>query len=120
MAIIVDSIAIPYLAYVTWDEYTSKPLGLRKPAAKIRLIFLDLYFIIFEAANLTLAFVALSDNEACLPSGSLPDPLHCTGEKDICARQKAMSGVLLVALVAWVLTFSVSVFRVIERVSGRQ
>jgi len=25
MAIIVNSIAIPYVAYVTWDEYMSKP-----------------------------------------------------------------------------------------------
>ncbi|KAL9094232.1 MAG: hypothetical protein Q9165_003372 [Trypethelium subeluteriae] len=121
MAIIVDSPAVPYLLYVTWDEYTSKPLGLRKPAAKIRLIFLDLYFIIFDASNLTLAFLSLTDNrEACLPTDDGPSPLACVSDKDICARKKALSGVLLVALVAWVLTFSVSVFRVIERVSGRQ
>lgn len=31
MAIIVGSVAIPYLGYVTWDEYMSKPYVLRKP-----------------------------------------------------------------------------------------
>ena len=25
MALIVDSIAVPYIGYVTWDEYMSKP-----------------------------------------------------------------------------------------------
>lgn len=25
MALIVGSIAIPYIGYVTWDEYTAKP-----------------------------------------------------------------------------------------------
>ena len=121
MAIVVDSIAIPYLLYVTYDEYTSKPLGLRRPAAKIRLIFLDLYFIIFDSANLTLAFLALTtEQETCVTDGLIPDPLHNAVDLDVYARKKALSGVLLVALVAWVLTFSVSVFRVIERVSGRQ
>ena len=120
MAIIVDSIAIPYLLYVTWDEYTSKPLGLRRPAAKIRLIFFDLYFIIFDSANLTLAFLALSDDRgSCLSYANAPDPVSCGSNRDICARKKGLSAVLLVALVAWVLTFSVSVFRVIERVTGR-
>ncbi|KAI9663188.1 MAG: hypothetical protein M1821_008236 [Bathelium mastoideum] len=120
MAIIVDSIAIPYLLYVTWDEYTSKPLGLRRPAAKIRLIFLDLYFIIFDSANLTLAFLALTtEQETCLVGETEGDPFHHAIDKDVRARKKSLSGVLLVALVAWVLTFSVSVFRVIERVSGR-
>jgi hypothetical protein len=62
MAIVVDVVAIPYILYITWDEYTGKPLGLRSPKAKIRLVLLDLFFIIFESANLALAFAALTDN----------------------------------------------------------
>lgn len=31
MAIVVGSIAIPYLGYVTWDEYMSKPYVLSLP-----------------------------------------------------------------------------------------
>lgn len=37
MAIVVDAIALVYLVYVTWDEYSGKPLGLRSPKAKMRL-----------------------------------------------------------------------------------
>jgi hypothetical protein len=37
MAIVVDAIALLYLIYITYDEYSGKPLGLRSPTAKIRL-----------------------------------------------------------------------------------
>lgn len=37
MAIVVDAIALVYIIYVTYDEYSGKPLGLRSPKAKIRL-----------------------------------------------------------------------------------
>ena len=68
MAIVVDVVAIPYILYITWDEYTGKPLGLRSPKAKIRLVLLDLFFIIFESANLALAFAALTDDDgSCRP-----------------------------------------------------
>jgi hypothetical protein len=41
MAIVVDAIALLYLIWITYDEYSGKPLGLRSPSAKIRLsIFL--------------------------------------------------------------------------------
>lgn len=54
MAIIVDVIAIVYLCYITYDEYTAQPLGLRNPKSKLRLIFLDLLFIVFDSANLSI------------------------------------------------------------------
>lgn len=37
MAIVVDAIALVYLIYITYDEYSGKPLGLRSPTAKVRL-----------------------------------------------------------------------------------
>ncbi|KAG0649521.1 SPO14 regulatory factor 1 [Hyphodiscus hymeniophilus] len=89
MAIVVDIIAIPYICYITWDEYTGKPLGLRSPKAKIRLVLLDLFFIIFESANLSLAFGAVTDDNGA-------------------------------SLIAWSLTFAVSIFRLVERVGGRE
>lgn len=54
MAIIVDVFAIVYLCYITYDEYTAQPLGLRNPKSKMRLIFLDLLFIVFDSANLSI------------------------------------------------------------------
>jgi hypothetical protein len=105
MAIVVDVVAIPYICYITWDEYTGKPLGLRSPKAKIRLVLLDLFFIIFEAANLALAFGALTDNNGSCQPGYNGNNII------ICDRVKALCGILMVALIAWSLTFSVSIFR---------
>ncbi|CAD6501231.1 BgTH12-01484 [Blumeria graminis f. sp. triticale] len=114
MAIMVDVIAIPYILYITWDEYTGKPLGLRSPGAKIRLVLLDLFFIIFESANLALAFGALtSDN------GSCQDSMNGTNYI-ICNRVKALCGILMVALYAWSITFAISIFRLVQRVGGKE
>jgi hypothetical protein len=114
MAIVVDVVAMPYIGYITWDEYTGKPLGLRSPKAKIRLVLLDLFFIIFESANLALAFAALTDKGGtCLDSNlSGTDP-------NVCVRARALCSFLFIALVAWGLTFTVSIFRVVERVGSR-
>ena len=95
MAIVVDAVALVYLLYITYDEYSGKPLGLRPAKAKMRLIFLDLFFIVFDSANLSLAFEAIE--------GDCANP--------VCSRQKALASVLLIALIAWLLTFSISVMR---------
>ncbi|KAI9736105.1 MAG: hypothetical protein M1818_006281 [Claussenomyces sp. TS43310] len=109
MAIVVDVIAIPYIFYITWDEYTGKPLGLRSPKAKMRLLLLDLFFIIFESANAAIAFGALSNEKESCRIGNNGRNIS------ICARVKTLCGFLLVALVAWSMTFTVSIFRLVER-----
>ena len=111
MAIVVDVVAIPYIVYITWDEYTGKPLGLRPPKAKIRLVLLDLLFIIFESANLALAFAALTDEHGSCKTGF--NGYNGT----ICRRVKTLSAILMVALIAWSLTFSVSIFRCVISLS---
>lgn len=103
IAIIVDAIALVYILYITYDEYTGKPLGLRSARAKMRLIFLDLFFIVFDSANLSLAFEAVSDSRS--------DCKATTRDKTVCQEQKALASVLLVALIAWLATFSISVLR---------
>ncbi|KAL6719940.1 hypothetical protein ACLMJK_001861 [Lecanora helva] len=100
MAISVDAVAMVYLLYITYDEYSGKPLGLRSARAKMRLIFLDLFFIVFDSANLSLAF-----ENVCYGSSPNLDP------DGICPRQKGLASVLLIALIAWLLTFSISVMR---------
>ncbi|KAH0558489.1 hypothetical protein GP486_004853 [Trichoglossum hirsutum] len=110
MAIVVDIIALVYILYITYDEYTGKPLGLRSPKAKMRLILLDLFFIVFDSANLSLAFDALSDVRwSCKDDDELGGATPSNGP--LCVQQRALSSVLLVALVAWIMTFSVSVLR---------
>ena len=98
MAIVVDAVALVYLLYITYDEYSGKPLGLRPAKAKMRLIFLDLFFIVFDSANLSLAFESIEGG--------------CSDTADgVCSLQKTLASVLLIALIAWLLTFSISVMR---------
>ena len=114
MAVIVDVVAIVYTVYITYDEYTSKPLGLRSHYAKMRLIFLDLAFIVFDSANLSLAFQALTDSRwACKDGTDLSDGQNagCPYVKSICTRQKALTATLLIALIAWLTTFAISTMR---------
>ncbi|EER36432.1 conserved hypothetical protein [Histoplasma capsulatum H143] len=118
LAIIVDSIALVYLVYITYDEYTGKPLGLRPAKAKLRLIFLDLIFIVFASANLSLAFESLSDIQSSCGSGEIDGKFDPTNSS-ICNLQKALAAVLLIVLVAWLTTFAISVLRVVERVTGK-
>lgn len=110
MAIIVDAVALVYLLYITWDEYTSKPLGLRSPRSKARLILLDIFFIVFDSANLSLAFESLSTINGSCTVAEINQALSPKSSA-ICDRQKALASVLLIALVAWLMTFSISVLR---------
>ena len=98
MAIVVDAVALVYLLYITYDEYSGKPLGLRPAKAKMRLIFLDLFFIVFDSANLSLAFESIEGGCS----------VHLAG---VCSLQRTLASVLLIALIAWLLTFSISVMR---------
>ena len=98
MATIVDGFALFYLIGITYDEYTGKPLGLRSATAKMRLIFLDLLFIVCDSANLCLALEAV----AHLVPGCIDCNQHWL---------KALAAVLLIALVSWILTFAISVLR---------
>ncbi|KAK0644701.1 Regulator of phospholipase D SRF1 [Lasiodiplodia hormozganensis] len=119
MAIIVDVIAIVYLCYITYDEYTAQPLGLRNPKSKLRLIFLDLLFIVFDSANLSIAFQSLTDSSwACVDNTERDDPeVRTCYQSSVCDQQKSLTAVLLLALVAWLLTFAISTLRIVERVT---
>jgi len=111
LALIVDIVAIVYTTYITYDEYTSKPLGLRSHNAKMRLIFLDLLFIVFDSANLSLAFQALQDGEWVCKDGDNIINNTCSYNDELCVRQKTLTATLLIILVAWLMTFAISTFR---------
>ena len=113
MAIIVDAVALVYLVYITWDEYTSKPLGLRSPSAKARLVLLDIFFIVFDSANLSLAFESLSTVSGACTVGEVNQQVAPKNDA-ICDRQIALASVLLIALLAWLTTFAISVLRYIH------
>ncbi|ANB14534.1 Srf1p [Sugiyamaella lignohabitans] len=120
MAIVVQSTALVYLVYITYDEYSGKPLGLRDARAKMRLIMLDLLFIIFSAANLSLTFNTLYDRtwvcqDFSFSSSSVTIFLPYISK--ICDLQKVLASFLFMVLVMWILTFTVSIFRLVERVA---
>ena len=107
MAIIVDAVAPPYLVYVTYDEYRGKPLGLRSATAKLRLVLLDLLFIVFDAANLSLAFESARATALRNDQLMLMDQGAAYDER----LQWALACVLLIALLAWLMTFAISLLR---------
>jgi hypothetical protein len=109
MALIVDAIAVAYILYITYDEYFSKPLGLRPARAKVRLVLLDLFFVVFQSANLALSFESLTVDQGACKVGAAP--LTSPRFDAVCSRARALSGVLLISLVAWLMTFSISVLR---------
>lgn len=111
LALCFDAVAIIYILYITVDEYTSKPLGLRSASAKMRLIFFDLIFIVFDSANMSLAYDSLNDDRwACFDIESLSYST-CYESKAICQRQKGLTAVLFIALLAWLGTFAISTLR---------
>ena len=109
MAIIVDAVALVYIAYITYDEYFSKPLGLRSARAKVRLILLDLFFIVFQTSNLSLGFDSMSNQAGACKVGNFAGAQYTF--PNICHRIEALAAVLLVSLIAWLMTFSISVLR---------
>lgn len=105
-------------------------LGLRSVAAKTLLLLCDLYFVVFAASNLSLAFDTLYDHRwACYDelfatytvtssnntSYNYNVASTCPNNPSICFHQKTLGGILLISLVAWLLTFSMSVMRVVEK-----
>ncbi|KIW02294.1 uncharacterized protein PV09_06441 [Verruconis gallopava] len=102
LAIVVNSLSLPYTLYITWDEFFSKPIGLRRARSKLRLMLLDLAFIIFESANISLAFDAGTNTDR---------ELRAPHRK--CSEQWGLIVVVLITLTAWIGTFLLSLFRMV-------
>lgn len=105
-AIVVDCVSIPFNGYMIWDEYTGKPLGLRSATSKMSLILLDLFFIIFKSACTALAFEHVV--------------YHEFGDSNILGLSEGLASVMLLGLVAWTVNLTVNIFRVVERLGGRE
>lgn len=101
VAIAVDTVAILYIGYMTWDEYTGKPLGLRAPTQKAAFVLMDLFFIIFKSASTALAFEALV--------------YHNSENRQTRQYSQALAAFQLIGLISWAFTMSVSVFRLVQK-----
>lgn len=92
----------------------------------------DLLFIIFDSANLSLAFDTLFDTRwSCRSPQGFGDGIDDVSQRQarsislflififqtmrtiepICTRQRALAAFLFLALCGWVITFTISVFR---------
>lgn len=119
MAIVVNSIAVLFEVFVAVDEFKGEPLGLRDPLGKLRLILLDLLFIIFSSANLAIAFGSMFDDDwVCL--GGAPSMNSSPKINYICRKQRTLSSFLFLILCTWVITFTISIVRVVSKVSSLQ
>lgn len=118
-AIVVQSFAMVYIVYIAYDEYRGKPLGLRDPLGKLKLIMLDVFFMIFCSANLSLAFNSLFDTEwVCKALVDLTLGIKTLTVGFLCRRQRALVFFLLLIVFLWLLTFAISIIRVVDRVSS--
>lgn len=118
-AIVVQSFAMVYIVYIAYDEYSGKPLGLRDPLGKLKLIMLDVLFIIFCSANLSLAFSSLFDTDwVCKAKPDLSLGLKVLQVGFLCRRQRALVAFLVLVVFLWLLTFAISIIRVVDRVSS--
>ena len=112
LAVVVEGVAVVYIVYITTDEYRAKPLGLRSPIGATRLILLDLLFVIFNSALLSLAFAALGgERSAC---SVVQDE---TVDTRLCGKQKALAGILFMNLLGWLITFNISILRLVSKIS---
>ena len=116
MAVIIDSAAIIYLFYITWDEYKGLPLGLRSGKAKVLVLLCDLFFIVFSSANVTLAFESIVRPDSSSQNNGTSSTQKCESPNDINIKwkQDLLASTLLVALIAWLMTFAVSVLRYVS------
>ncbi|KAI0022538.1 hypothetical protein F4780DRAFT_180376 [Xylariomycetidae sp. FL0641] len=115
VAIVIDAVAVPYILYMVWDEYTGKPLGLRAPTQKVSLTLLDLVFICLKSASTALAFEALVYHSG---DGSSRVPKYEQQERVSRHLAEGLAALMLVGLCAWVLNFTISVFRLAEKLGG--
>jgi len=119
MAICVNSIAVFYTIYIAGDEFSGQPIGLRNPLSKLKLILLDLLFIIFSSANLALAFNTRYDQQWVCTTDYMDSGLYKFPRISyICRKQKALSSFLFVLLFMWVGVFIIRIIRVVEKVSS--
>ena len=104
VAVAVDCVAIPYIGYMIYDEYMGKPLGLRSAMSKIRLILLDLFFIIFKSASTALAFESFI--------------YHSVSETVLVRLSMALASFQFIGLASWSMTFTINIFRTVKRLGG--
>lgn len=123
LAIVVQCFAIVYVVYIAYDEYLGKPMGLRNPLGKMKLVMFDMLFIICLSANMSLAYYLLYDDEWVCKTDRTSDSkaygIFYPTVGFLCRRQKALSSFLLIVLFLWVLTFTITIIRLIDRVSTR-
>ncbi|KAK7956083.1 uncharacterized protein PG986_005305 [Apiospora aurea] len=101
-SIVIDSLAIPYILYMMYDEFTGLPLGLRSAVEKASLTLIDVLFIILKAVSTALALQTRGLHQSDISWNNYSSYL----------------GLLVCAVVAWIFTFVIMLFRLVDRLKG--
>jgi len=114
LLVLLACLAIIYLPYIFFDEYFGKPIGLRKPMSKARLLFFDLSFVIWYTVNVTLSADNAFDRTARVENVVVQRCLGSNRGLDL-----AVFVTILLSLVSWILTFSITLLRLVVRIGAR-
>lgn len=132
VAIIFAPLTLVHVGVQIYVEYFSKPIGLWRVGSKLFYTLTELIFVCLWSAELSLSF----DNyfTSTLVCSTLNSPYSGGGDRPvfgqqtldnpnakpyICRLQGALIGLVFTSLLAYVIVFSVSLFRIFVRVSKR-
>jgi hypothetical protein len=110
LALVINTIAIPYTALLMYDEFTHKPINERPFQVRLAYTMIDVIAISFNAANLGVAFQALTDTEWVCREGT-----GCAQDLITCRLQKALVAHLFIVQIAWIGALYTAIYRIAGR-----
>lgn len=134
VAIIFSPLTLLHVGIQIYLEYFSKPIGLWRVSSKLFYTLTELIFVCLWSAELSLAFdnyftstlVCTSFQSPFTTNGAAPggapetQPLNEVSAKPmICRLQGALIGLVFTSLLAYVVVFSLSLFRTFVRVTKK-
>ncbi|EPQ29052.1 uncharacterized protein PFL1_03341 [Pseudozyma flocculosa PF-1] len=128
VAIVFAPLTLVHIAFQIWIEYFGRPIGLWTVQSKLFYTIIELIFICFWSAELSLAFDNyFTSTLVCVSFGNPfggsnnrdPQPLLDMSKKPyLCRLQGALIGLVFVSLLAYLIVLTVSLFRIFVRVTG--
>ncbi|KAN0060220.1 hypothetical protein ACQY0O_007549 [Thecaphora frezii] len=129
VAIVFAPLTLVHIAFQIWLEYFGRPIGLWTVQSKLFYTTIEIIFICFWSAELSLSFDNyFTSTLVCVSFGSPfggsdhgldPQPLLDMSRKPyICRLQGVLIGLTFVSLLAYVMVLMVSLFRIFVRVTG--
>ncbi|KAE8223137.1 hypothetical protein CF319_g3778 [Tilletia indica] len=130
LGIIFAPLTLAHVFTQIYMEYFGKPIGLWSVRSKLFYTLIELVFVCFWSAELSLAFDNLTTSplECCCGASKLfraeeaAEAINQNPERVgyVCRLQSTLAGLSFVSLLAYLIVLSVSLFRIFERLSRSQ